>query len=328
MTRPVLLHPSPRNFHVRLSYKMAEPILILDGGMSRELMRIDAPFQQPEWSALALLEAPHMVRQIHEEYAAAGADVLTTNSYALVPFHINDERFWNRGEELSALAGRLAREAAEGVTERKVTVAGSLPPMFGSYEPELFDPTTVHERLAVLVRGLSPYVDIWLGETLSLIAEAQAVHVAVKDSGKPLWIAFTLEDGQSQSPARLRSEEPVVDAARWALEAKVEALLFNCSQPEYMDEAIRDAKRVFTSEAKVGVRPPRIGAYANAFESKAKDDAANVGISSTREDMNGDAYLNFARQWVSSGASIIGGCCGIGCEHIRHLSAQLRDARK
>lgn len=305
---------------------MPNSLIVLDGGMSRELMRLSAPFRQPEWSALALLEAPHFVREVHDEYAAAGADVLTTNSYALVPFHINDSRFWERGEELSALAGRLAREAADSVTGRTVAVAGSLPPMYGSYEPTLFDPTTVQQRLAVLVRGLSSHVDLWLGETLSLIAEAEAVRVATEDTGKPLWIAFTLEDGGSQVPARLRSGETVTAAAQWALHAGVEALLFNCSQPEYMDSAVKDAQRVFTHDAKMqgDVKTPLIGVYANAFEPKARDDAANVGISSTRKDMNAEIYLEFARQWIASGANIIGGCCGIGCEHVQHLSSSLK----
>ncbi len=66
---------------------------ILDGGMGRELLRIGAPFQQPEWSALALIEAPEFVRRAHDSFVQAGADIITTNYYALVPFHIVSQRF-------------------------------------------------------------------------------------------------------------------------------------------------------------------------------------------------------------------------------------------
>ena len=48
-------------------------LMILDGGMGRELQRIGAPFQQPEWSAQALLEAPHCVSQVHRSFIDAGA---------------------------------------------------------------------------------------------------------------------------------------------------------------------------------------------------------------------------------------------------------------
>lgn len=70
-----------------------QQITILDGGMSRELMRLNAPFKQPEWSALSLYEKPSAVQQVHEDFIANGAEVITTNSYAVVPFHIGENRF-------------------------------------------------------------------------------------------------------------------------------------------------------------------------------------------------------------------------------------------
>ena len=67
---------------------MTDSLVILDGGTGRELARRGAPFRQPEWSALALIEGPQFVSAVHRAYVEAGADVITTNSYALVPFHI------------------------------------------------------------------------------------------------------------------------------------------------------------------------------------------------------------------------------------------------
>src|SRR5436305_3816465 len=111
-------------------------LIVLDGGAGRELARMGAPFRQPEWSALALIEGPDFVTRMHERYVAAGADVITTNSYAVVPFHIGPERFAARGAALADLAGRLARQVAAGA-RRPVKVAGSLPPVCGSYRADL-----------------------------------------------------------------------------------------------------------------------------------------------------------------------------------------------
>ncbi|MCY1518797.1 Homocysteine S-methyltransferase [compost metagenome] len=133
-----------------------KPIRILDGGLSRELVRLGADLRQPEWSALALMEAPEVVRRVHEEFIAAGADVITTNSYALVPFHIGEERFRAEGRRLIALAGSLARIAADSAGDRKVLVAGSLPPIFGSYEPQLFRPERVQDILAYWWKNSRP----------------------------------------------------------------------------------------------------------------------------------------------------------------------------
>ncbi|MBB3289533.1 MULTISPECIES: homocysteine S-methyltransferase family protein [unclassified Rhizobium] len=299
--------------------------LILDGGMSRELLRLGAELKQPEWSALALINSPEIVRQVHDEFIAAGSDVITTNSYALVPFHIGEERFRADGAALIARAGQLARDAADACKDRKILVAGSLPPIFGSYEPENFDPSRVQDYLKVLVENLDPYVDVWLGETLSLIAEGEAVRTAVAETGKPFWISFTLADDAAQrngaSPA-LRSGERVEDAARWAASSGAEALLFNCSKPEVMRAAVDTAGEVFRSSGST----LQIGVYANAFEGEQGESAANEGLHATRDDLNDDAYSRFACSWVDAGATMVGGCCGIGAGHIHQLRRSLTHA--
>ena len=298
---------------------MTSSITILDGGMSRELVRLGAELRQPEWSALALMDSPDIVRHVHEEFIAAGADVITTNSYALVPFHIGEARFREEGRRLIALAGRLAREAADGAGGG-IRVAGSLPPVFGSYEPHLFQPGRVQDYLGVLVEELDPFVDVFLGETLSLIAEAEAVQQAVAATGKPFWISFTLEDepGAEARPPALRSGEGVSDAARWTAGSGASALLFNCSRPEVMRQAVEAAASVL---AQAG-RPVDIGVYANAFSSD-DEGAANETLHAIRDDLSGARYAAFACEWAESGATMIGGCCGVGASHIHTLRRRL-----
>jgi len=302
---------------------MTAAVRILDGGMSRELARLGAPLRQPEWSALALMEAPDVVRQAHAEFIAAGADVISTNSYALVPFHIGLNRFWEEGPALIALAGRLAREAAAAAPpDRRPLVAGALPPIFGSYEPQNFDPARAPHYLNVLVENLQPYVDLWLAETLSLIAEAEAARASVAGTGKPLWTSFTLLDdiGAEHSAApRLRSGETVEDAAAWAADSGAQALLFNCSRPEVMASAVEIAAGVFRDRG----ASLEIGVYANAFEPSPEAGGANETLHSVRADLTGEAYCAFARRWIKAGATLIGGCCGVGAAHIGRLSATL-----
>ncbi|MEH3111015.1 MAG: homocysteine S-methyltransferase family protein [Agrobacterium cavarae] len=297
-------------------------IRILDGGMSRELQRLGAELKQPEWSALALINAPDIVRQVHAEFIEAGADVVTTNSYALVPFHIGEERFRKDGASLIALSGRLAREAADA-SGREVTVAGSLPPIFGSYEPQNFDASRVQDYLGVLVENLDPFVDVWLGETLSLIAEGEAVRQAVAKSGKPFWISFTLDDDTAQvngAEPKLRSGETVRAAAEWAAGSGAAALLFNCSKPEVMKAAVDTAATTFKEKD----ASLEIGVYANAFEGEQGETAANEGLHSTRADLTDDIYSRFACTWADAGATMIGGCCGIGAAHIHKVAGALR----
>jgi len=299
-------------------------IKILDGGMSRELVRLGAELRQPEWSAWALMHQPEIVTKVHEEFIAAGADIITTNSYALVPFHIGEEKFLSEGRQLITLAGQLARKAVENCQENgqgKVQVAGCLPPIFGSYEPQKFDGSRVHAYLDVFIEALDPYVDIWLGETLSLIAEAKAVRQAVKATNKPLWISFTLEDHKDQIVPCLRSGEAVATAAEWISAAgDIEAMLFNCSRPEVMKQAVEVAVTILNNAP----HPVEVGVYANAFESKEEPQAANEGLSRIRDDLDGSHYCSFACDWVEMGARIIGGCCGVGADHIHKLAKQFK----
>ena len=300
---------------------------LLDGGTGRELMRMGAPFRQPEWSALALMEAPGFVTRVHQNFIAAGADVITTNSYALVPFHIGSERFGREGHALAALAGRLACEAA-AAAGRSVAVAGSLPPPCGSYRADWFDAAVARPILATLVDALRPFVNHWQAETLSCIAEAELVRELTAHDGKPLWLSFTLRDDAQASALdpQLRSGERALEAVAAAVGLGAEAVLFNCSQPEVMGAAISATADLL---ARLTPAPStRIGVYANAFAAAGKgargtEAQANVELNEIRADLTPDGYLNWVHEWIGRGARIVGGCCGIGPEHIRAIRASI-----
>jgi len=290
----------------------AKRILILDGGTGRELHAIGAPFQQPEWSALALIKAPEFVTAVHARFVAAGCDVITTNSFAVVPYHLGSA-FELRGAELARLAGVLAREAAGSAL-----VAGSLPPVAGSYRPEAYDAAESMRVLRILAEAMEPYVDVWLAETMSCLDETRCAHFVVASmSQKPLWIAFTVDDCNG---SLLRSGERVQDAvdaaSRWP---GVEAVLFNCSTPTAILIALQSCKDV---QAEL---PVRLGAYANAFAPRASSTPASNAIIQTCNGLSPQDYAEWAQKCVALGCSIVGGCCGVSPDHIASLSAALHD---
>lgn len=300
----------------------AAKITILDGGMGRELEKRGAPFKQPEWSALAMMVEPEVVKDVHKAFITGGAAVIMTNSYALVPFHIGEERFKEQGLALAVSAGEMAR-AAVNEMQTATRVAASIPPLFGSYRADLYQPERVVEVATPLIEGLSNHVDLWLCETQSLIDEPIRIKSLIdqldKDN-KPFWVAFTLEDLQPTDEPRLRSGETVEDAVKAMVGIGVDAILFNCCQPEVISEGIKTTRRVLSSLCAENIE---IGAYANAFPPQLADAAANEGMSELREDLTPISYLDWAEQWVQDGATLIGGCCGIGPEHITLLSEKL-----
>lgn len=297
-------------------------LMILDGGMGRELKRRGAPFRQPEWSALAMMEAPEIVRQVHDDYIQSGAQLITTNSYALVPFHLGEAVFKEQGLSLAQRSGDVARKAADA-SSVPVKVAGSLAPLFGSYRADLFEADKVESLATPLIQGLEPYVDLWLSETQSLIAEPVAVKAVIdklSSSKKPFWVSFTLEDSLAIEEPVLRSGETVADAVKAMHAIGADAVLFNCCQPEVIEKALVVAKETF---AELGQPSFPLGAYANAFPPQPKDAKANENVSTLRDDLDPSDYLAWAKEWQKAGASLIGGCCGIGPEHIAVLSQEL-----
>jgi len=303
---------------------MTSRATLLDGGTGRELKRLGAPFRQPEWSALALIEAPEYVTQVHRRFIEAGAEVITSNSYAVVPFHIGEQRFARDGLALAELAGRLARAAAHGAPH-PVRVAGSLPPVCGSYRPDLFDPAIARPVLRVLIAALGPFVDIWLSETLSSEAEMALVSEMLEGDGRPWWVSYTLIDEPARPRgAHLRSGEPVAPAVLHATRRGADAVLFNCCQPEVIGEAVVAAKQVLHAADPGSVGDGvLVGAYANAFAPQPPTARANDSLSELRNDLGPTEYLRWVRQWLDDGAEIVGGCCGVGPEHIAAIRGAL-----
>ncbi len=220
---------------------MTGKITILDGGMGRELEKRGAPFKQPEWSALAMMVAPESVKEVHKAFIASGASVIKTNSYALVPFHIGEKQFKDQGKALATCAGKTAREAVNE-TQTGIRIAGSIPPLFGSYRADLYRSERVVELASPLIEGLRTHVDLWLCETQSLIDEPIRIKSLIDRldmQNKPFWVSFTLEDSQLNNEPLLRSGESVVDAVKAMVDANVDAILFNCCQPEVISQSVK-----------------------------------------------------------------------------------------
>ncbi|SMC94969.1 Homocysteine S-methyltransferase [Rhizobium sp. RU36D] len=169
---------------------------------------------------------------------------------------LSSERFHRDAQVLAQRAGRLAREVADGAA-RKVSVAGSLPPLFESCRPDRFQQEIAPAILRPLIDGLSPQIDFWLIETQSAIREARTALDALAGDHRPVFVSFTLKDEAGRTgPPELRSGEPVGAAVADVLAAGATGVFFNCSQPEVMSEAARAANGAAT--ASIGDIPRRL----------------------------------------------------------------------
>jgi S-methylmethionine-dependent homocysteine/selenocysteine methylase len=297
-------------------------ITLLDGGMGQELLsRSSRPITRL-WSADIMWNEPTLVRDLHCDFIKSGARVITLNSYTATPERLAREN------ELAQLAGlhksamRAAQDAIEIAQCDGVKIAGCLPPLVASYQPEVFltyaQSLDSYRRLVELQIGAS---DVFLCETMASITEATAACTAGLESGKPVWLALTVSDTHF---GQLRSGESLSDAITALASLGAEAILLNCSQPE----AIAACWTQLSAATKLPAKGKKlkIGAYANGFVSiESLHPGGTVDVLETRQDLNPQQYANHAIQWAKNGASIIGGCCEIGPAHIKALHEKLRN---
>jgi S-methylmethionine-dependent homocysteine/selenocysteine methylase len=291
---------------------LPQPVL-LDGGMGRELRFRGVETPGTIWSARALIIAPEVVRQVHVDYIAAGADVITLNSYGVIRCDLAKENIEDRFAELNQTAGRLAVEARD-VSGKNVVIAGSLPPLRGSFRPDrvgrLHEIEPLYREQADL---LAPFVDLFICETMSTAGEALAAARAACATGKPVWVAWTLHENRA---GMLRSGESIAHAVSVISELPVSGVLANCCPPE----RVTDAMPMLLAS---GYR--YVGGYANTFAHIPRDwelDGAKQGdgFLDLRADLDPEAYGRHAARWLDSGATVVGGCCGTRPAHIERLS--------
>lgn len=289
-------------------------IVLLEGGTGQELLNRSRNKSPRRWSAEYLLSEPTLVRQVHADYIAAGARVITINAYSASFTRMGLLGEAERVPDLQRRACELAHAArdAAGTAGAGVAIAGCLPPLNGTYRPDLVRPYEVnlaeYRRLAALQ---APHVDLFRCETMSSADEARAAAVAAAETGRPVWVAWTLAD---EGPPRLRSGETIAAAHAALAGVKVAAVLANCSQPEAITLAMGELTATGLPT----------GGYANGFMAMPKTFLPGRTLSqvTARQDLDPAAYAAIALGWLAAGARIVGGCCETGPAHI----AVLRDA--
>jgi S-methylmethionine-dependent homocysteine/selenocysteine methylase len=279
-------------------------ILLLDGATGTELDRRGVSTALPLWSARGVIEQPDIVREIHADYARAGADIIIASTFRTTRRTI--ERA-GRHNDIAALNNRAIRLAREGAAAGRpgILVAGSIAPLEDCYSPWLSPPferaLAEHREQARLLAGAG--VDFLMVETMPLAAEAEAALIAARETGLDTTVGFVCGDD-----GRLLSGETLAEAIARVLPHEPWAILVNCSPAPVIDAALADL-RVLTDLP--------IGGYANLGVAN-----ADTGWASDTA-VTGAEYARRVSPWLRHGAQLIGGCCGTTPAHIAALRAML-----
>jgi len=298
------------------------PPLILDGGLATALEARGFDLNDPLWSARLLAEDPQAIRQVHQDFLAAGADVITTASYqASLPGFAARGIPPGEGVALLHLAAELAVEArdrfwnvaANRIGRRRPLVAASVGP-YGAFLADGSEYTgdygvgaeQLHdfhrERWHLLASGPA---DLLACETIPSLMEVQVLLALLADTPvRGAWLSVSCRDG-----AHLSDGTPVAEVARLCEGVpNLLALGVNCTRPRHVGPVLR--------ELALHTDRPLL-AYPNAGEDWDADTHRWVGVAGSVD------WREAAARWVQHGARGVGGCCRVGPETVRTLRTTL-----
>lgn len=244
------------------------------------------------------LSRPELVEGIHQEYVAAGAEILETNTFGANPVKLSSYGLDDRIEEINAVAARLARKAAG----KEVAVAGAIGPLGIRVEPwgpTSLDEATEHFRRQI--RGLlEGGVDALILETFSDLTEIGcAVRAARGESDVPIVAQMTVgPDGKSQYGTA------AAQIAQGLAETGADVIGLNCAVgPAVMLDAIEEMSDV--TELPLSAQP-------------------NAGLPRTVRDRkiylaSPEYVAQYARRMIDVGVRFVGGCCGTTPDHTKKM---------
>ncbi len=282
--------------------------VLLDGGTGTELPpREHDPHALDErlWGTQALLDDPEAVLGVHRRYVDAGCDVICTNTWGLPSALLeNGPRLWDTTRpvhwmDVARQGIRLARRAvAEGGRTGECAVAFSL-------NGDVDSPQGA-ETVRLLARVFADEPpDLVLVETVAIVRPSlDATIERLLATGLPLWLSFRRCRHGLCGVYGEHWGGPEGDefgrAARRFEELGVGALLVNCIPPDHVDGMI-SYLRDFTDLP--------LGAYPNLGYLTNEGWRRDPGVSDAE-------YAELALRWRAEGAQIVGGCCGVGPQHI------------
>lgn len=296
--------------------------ILMDGAMGTELERRGVPMHQKGWSAAAMDTHPEVIRTIHQDYIRAGAELHIVHSYSTARHVLEPIGLGDKVESFNRRAVELCQEAIElvGNDERR-WIAGSIssyaPAANRSVLPSIDVVRANFDEQAGILKDAG--VDLFVLEMLCDVNISMAAIEAAAATGLPFIAGFTClwgEDGRTVETGahdmgfdRHMTLDSVLSEVLPTIPADSEATvaIMHC------DFDVTDAALPVLAERWSGP----VAVYPNSGTFKIPNWQFDTVCTPPE-------FADAGAGWVSRGARIVGGCCGLGPAHIRALGARLR----
>ncbi|MCH8206996.1 MAG: homocysteine S-methyltransferase family protein [Chloroflexi bacterium] len=326
-------------------------VIILDGAVGTELQAMGVPMDPVSWCGPGNYTHAATVRQMHERYIRAGADIITTNTFNTIRPALEASGYGEMVREINARAVDAALEARDRAAgQRPVYIAGSIScrmPVRDRRTGTLLGGTGGYGYgVSISTDELRAYaneqaeilaesgVDLFLIEHMWADNESRVVATeAAKATGLPVWVAFTVSvapDGQavrlSMGAARYMgvpmwpSNWRTVDHDMTLVDAIGEIAPL---RPDVL--GVFHAKIGDTTAALQVMLDQWSGPIVAYPDAGRRDYLETWQDSSVGNEETAEEFTREAASWVGMGAQVIGTCCGFGVDYIKPLRGALPD---
>lgn len=284
-------------------------VIVLDGAMGTELERRGVPMDDAAWSAAALITHPDTVREVHEDYISAGADVIITNTFATARHVLEPAEMGEQFRELNTHAVTLAKQARENAAARPVFIAGSISTFTArydySYEPRAEKARANYREQAEVLAESG--VDVIALEMMRDLEQTTYALEAAVGTRLPIWVGYSCKTADKGTVVLWDGDHTLAEALEQipTMGASLVSIMHTLS--EDTPAALREVTSRWSGP---------LGAYPHYGEFV----MPNWQFIDT---VSPEAFAAEAEQWLELGAQLIGGCCGITPEHIRLLKERL-----
>lgn len=287
--------------------------ILIDGGTGSECLRRGVPELPNGWSGGAALSHPEIVRQIHADYIFLGVDLVASNTFATGRNVLADAGVDADFAAYNRRAVELAVEARSGAgpAADHVVVAGGISnwSFSGNRPPiETLVANTVEQATIMAEAG----AELLSLEMMVDIPQMTATLDAVSTVDLPIWVGLTIGPEEGAAPSELGSEITLRDGGSLveAVEVakgynRVDAFCLMHSDVRLTEHGVAAIRQHWDGP---------LGAYAHAVEVTSKGLQFEEAISP-------EDYAAYEPAWHAAGATMVGGCCGIGPEHIGELAS-------
>jgi S-methylmethionine-dependent homocysteine/selenocysteine methylase len=275
--------------------------ILIDGATGSEIEKRGVPMIKNAWNGGGAMTHPDIVRQVHLDYILSGAEVVISNTFSTSRHVLADAGLEENFEFLNRRSVELALESRAASKTDSVLIAGGITHWsFTKQVPPLPILETNTEEQALIMAKAG--ADLIILEMMSDVDRTLGMLAAARKSGLPVWVGFSCNLDEHGIPHLL--DGPSLTAGVQAvLDEGVAVVFIMHTDVQYIDSCVKAVKDIWQGP---------LGVYAHSGIFVEPNWVFDDVISP-------EDYASAAKSWLDQGVQIIGGCCGIGNEHIQYM---------